>query len=123
MIKRSDSKQTRNPEKACHQFVLTVRGADALTETIENALFEAGCDDALVHMCDGQLYLDFDREETSLHQAIVSAIRAVESCGQNLQVVAVSPPNADEIDQINSVLRTRNGGIKLLDELKRSSRK
>lgn len=60
-----------------HHFTLIVDGPDL--EEVLDALFEAGCDDALVGSTDGILYLDFDREAESTESAILSAIADVES--------------------------------------------
>ncbi len=61
------------------QFTLMVEGRDVLAPDVADALFEAGCDDALVGSVDGISYLDFDREAPSLADAILSAIHDVES--------------------------------------------
>ncbi len=61
------------------QFTLLVDGPDIQGEDYLDALFEAGCDDALVGSTDGVQYLDFDREADSLSNAIMSAISDVET--------------------------------------------
>ena len=57
---------------------LIVDGPDLQDDTIIDRLFEAGCDDAAIGRSDGIQYVDFDREATSLGEAILSAVRDVE---------------------------------------------
>lgn len=58
---------------------------------LEGAFFNAGCDDALVGMRSGVVYLDFDREAPDLQSALLSAIRDVESAGVGAKVAFVEP--------------------------------
>ena len=61
-----------------HQFILIVEGLDLQSDTVVAALFDAGCDDALVGRTDGIQYLDFDRDGPNPETAILSAIADVE---------------------------------------------
>ncbi len=61
------------------QFTLIVTGADLSDSEVVDALFAAGCDDALAGSVDGAQYLDFDRESETLGTAILSAISDIES--------------------------------------------
>lgn len=76
-----------------HDFALVVGGVDELSEAVEHALFEAGCDDATVSMQYGLLYLEFSRSAASLKDAIISAIEAVEGAGIGAQVLRVDDCN------------------------------
>jgi hypothetical protein len=67
--------------KQTHSFTLFLRGLSGLSDKLENALFEAGCNDALLGTCDGVVYLDFDREAPSFIRAVDSAIRDVNKAG------------------------------------------
>jgi hypothetical protein len=49
----------------------------ALTSEVENALFEARCDDATVAIYAGRMPLDFARSAPTLKDAILSAIEDV----------------------------------------------
>ena len=60
------------------QFTLIVDGPDLQSDTAVDALFDAGCDDALVGRTDGIQYLDFDRSGPNPETAILSAIADVE---------------------------------------------
>lgn len=64
-----------------YSFTLRVEGIDTSKERYEDALYEAGCKDALVVVVDGTMYLDFDREAPSYEEAVVSAKMNVERAG------------------------------------------
>ena len=61
-----------------YQFTLVVDGPDLQDGEHVNALYESGCDDALVGRSYGVQYLDFDRGAPSLAAAVLSAVAAVE---------------------------------------------
>ena len=61
-----------------YQFTLIVEGPDLQSDRAIDALFDAGCDDALVGRTDGIQYLDFDRDGANPETAILSAIADVE---------------------------------------------
>ena len=54
-------------------------GGDA--DHYENALYEAGCDDALIAVIDDTIFVDFDREATSFEEAVRSATLNIEKAG------------------------------------------
>ncbi|BAS34234.1 TPA: helix-turn-helix transcriptional regulator [Klebsiella variicola] len=60
-------------------FTLTLSGVTSQTPGLEDALFAAGCSDALICFYGTAVYLEFDRDSESLEQAVLSAIRDVES--------------------------------------------
>ncbi|WP_420619985.1 hypothetical protein [Candidatus Poriferisocius sp.] len=60
-------------------FTLVVEDRDLKTDEVVDALFEAGCDDALVGSSEGVQFLDFDREAGSVEEAVRSAVADVES--------------------------------------------
>jgi hypothetical protein len=68
-------------KRKAYYFVLVLSGVNEYTEGLEDALFEAGCDDALISYKNGVVCLDFDREANSLDQAILSAIKDIETSG------------------------------------------
>jgi len=69
-----------------YNFTLTLSGVTSDTTGLEEALFTAGCDDALVCFYGTAVYLEFDRESEGLTQAVLSAIHDVESAGLNARV-------------------------------------
>ena len=68
-------------------FRLVLQGASDLTPQIADALYMAGCDDALVGSRNGVLFAKFHREAPSWDEAIGSAIRQIESARAGLTVV------------------------------------
>lgn len=59
------------------EFAIVLDGIPELNESVSNALFAAGCDDATPSMRQGQLYVTFARDATTLDCAIESATRDV----------------------------------------------
>lgn len=53
-----------------------------ITQELEDRLFEAGCDDALISISNGgTMELDFDREAETFSEALDSAIADVKKAG------------------------------------------
>lgn len=77
--------------KKYYQFTLILKNVDEDTPNLEDSLYDAGCDDALINFRAGTVYLDFDREATSLEDAVVSAIKNVESSSVQAIVASVAP--------------------------------
>jgi hypothetical protein len=73
-----------------HLFTIQVSGID-LSRDYEDALYGAGCDDALIAVIDDALYLDFDREAPSFEQAVSSAKSDVERAGGRVVRVLPTP--------------------------------
>ncbi len=74
-----------------YEFTLIIDSQIENSGRMEDALFEAGCDDATLSFRKGTAYLDFDREAEGLEAAIISAIQQVENTGLNLWVKRVEP--------------------------------
>ena len=51
-----------------YSFSLQVKGIEGFD--YDSRLFDAGCDDALVAVIDGELIIDFDREASSFESAV-----------------------------------------------------
>lgn len=79
-----------------HSFTLIIEGD--LDSKIDE-LFEAGCDDATFGSVDGVGYADFDREEPTFAEAVVEAIKDVESVG-GLRVSRIEPEDLVTISDI-----------------------
>ncbi len=75
------------------QFTLILSNADEHTSGLEDKLYETGCDDALINFRNGTVYLDFDRIASSLKEAVISAIRQIESSSLGAVVAGVAPDN------------------------------
>lgn len=74
---------------ALYNFTLTLSGVTYGTEGLEDALYESGCDDALICAYGSSVYVEFDREAESLDEAIESAIDNIESAGIGAVVKSV----------------------------------
>ena len=74
-----------------HEYTLVLEAPTGLNARLEDALYEAGCDDALLSFRSGIAYLHFYREAENLEKAIIAAIDQVESIGCGLNVKRVEP--------------------------------
>ncbi len=86
-----------------HSFTLFLKGPDVLgDEHIDalDALYEAGCGDALFGERDGAQYAAFDREAESFSDALASAIHDLTNAVSGLEVVRVEP---DELVTLSSI--------------------
>lgn len=72
--------------KKNHNFLFVLSGVDEYTDGLEDALYRAGCDDALISYTNSIVCLDFDREAETLREAISSAINDVENSSVNARV-------------------------------------
>ena len=65
-----------------YQFTIAIRDADVNDwEMLETALFEAGCDDALLSSENSLVTLDFDRLAENANVAIYSALADINKAG------------------------------------------
>ena len=71
-----------------HVFTVRTAGVSVMEDDVLDALFEAGCDDALVGTNPDGDYVDFVRAAPTLEAAIASARTAIESV-PGLQVLRV----------------------------------
>lgn len=102
-----------------HNFVLVLSGLADPDEELEDALFEAGCDDGTLAFRNRAAYVEFGRQAATLEEAILSAIRDAERADSRITVVAVEPGdlvNASEIARRAQVTREY---VRLLVEGKR----
>lgn len=76
-------------------FTVTLAVPREITTELENRLFAAGCDDALLRSCDGVVYLDFDRDSDSLGEAVGTAVRDVTAAGCTPAHIILLPTEPD----------------------------
>ena len=105
-------------ETGTYSFTLVIEGTDLTPPDVIDALYEAGCRDALFGSR-GPIQLgEFDREASSLAEAVMGAIEQVESV-RPLRVVRVEP---DELVSASAIAaragRTRES-VRLLVEGRR----
>jgi chorismate mutase len=85
--------ETNKTHEREHDFALVLAGITELTPDAENALFEAGCDDATISIRFGRVYLTFSRTAASLKEAILSAIRDIKKANLGADVLRVDVCN------------------------------
>jgi hypothetical protein len=89
-------------------FALIVGGVSELTPKIEDALYEAGCDDATVSMQYGLLYVEFSRKAGSIEEAIFSAIHDIRKAKIGAEALRVDECNLVTASEIaRRIDRTR----------------
>lgn len=86
--------------KSVYEFTLVLDGVSDKTTDLEDSLFEAGCDDALINFRNSTVYLDFAREAESLEDGVFSSISAVEGCGLGAKVIRILPDDLVSISDI-----------------------
>jgi len=108
----------REEEVTTYTFTLIVDGPDVTEERVIDALFAAGCGDALFGRRDLVQFADFDREAPDLAAAVVSAIDQVESVA-GMRVVRVEPEDLVSASAIAARTGRSRESIRLLIEGKR----
>ncbi len=102
-----------------YQFILVLKNVDETTENLEDSLYESGCSDALINFKNGTVYLDFDRETTSLREGVISAIKDVESSSVKPIVISVGPEDLVTESEIAARLSFKRQAISLWIQRKR----
>lgn len=64
-----------------YHFTIIVRDANAHDDSLDDVLFECGCDDALICRMDNVVYLEFDRTADNAKTAIMSAFDDLHKAG------------------------------------------
>jgi len=67
-----------------YHFDVVATGVNPHTDDFEQRFWNAGCDDALVSLRDGEVRISFSREAASEDEAIMSATDAVVSAGARI---------------------------------------
>ena len=75
-----------------YDFTLVLSDVSDVTDDQGDALFNAGCDDGTIVTRDGQVFIDFTRESSSLEDAINSAAADVKRAGFQVDHVEVHCP-------------------------------
>lgn len=96
-----------------YKFILVLKNVDEDTPNLEDSLFEAGCDDALINFRNGTVYLDFDRKASSLEDAVITAIKDVESASVKPKVVSVGPEHLVTVSDIAKRLKRQRQIVSL----------
>jgi hypothetical protein len=77
--------------KQSYQFTLILKNVNEHTPGLEDSLYEAGCDDALINFRNAAVFLEFDRASISFENAVISAIKQVESSSVEAKVANLAP--------------------------------
>jgi hypothetical protein len=102
------------PLETTHNFVLVLRGVTEPNDRLEDALYEAGCDDAILAFRNGVAYLEFDREAESFESAVLSAVRDVEHADHQVRVSHVEPDDLVSASEIARRLECTREYVRLL---------
>ncbi len=107
-------KRTKN-----YIFQLILSDISEPNEKIEDALYEAGCDDALLFFKNQIAFLEFNRSAESIRKAIISAIKDVENAGIGVKVAHVAPGDIVTAAEIARRVKLTKEYIRLLTQGKR----
>lgn len=102
-----------------HNFVLVLAGVSEPDSQVEDALYDSGCDDAILSSRNGIAYLEFDREAEGLQGAILSAVKDVERAKIAVKVARVEPGDFVNASEIARRLECTREYIRLLTQGKR----
>jgi hypothetical protein len=97
-----------------YNFTLIIEGADLQSAEAQDALYEAGCDDATFGLVDGVPYAEFNREAGSYGQALASAMVSVRDAVPGTRVVHVEPDELVTMAEIAERLERSRESIRLL---------
>ncbi len=64
-----------------YAFDVVLKDVPEVSDEGADELFAAGCDDGTPAACAGVVWIHFDREATSLEEAIASAVAQVQAAG------------------------------------------
>ncbi len=94
-----------------HQFTLILSGVAEITPELADAMYAATGGDIELNLRNDVAFLEFDRNATSLDDAVHSAITQVEGAGVGVRVVRVESAAANTIAKINAdLLGVGSGG-------------
>ncbi len=95
-----------------YEFTLVLSGVKELSQDTLDALYEAGCDDALIGMRDGVAFADFVREAESPEEALQSAIRNIEQAGIGAKVEHIEPDEIVNMSELARRFRISREGVR-----------
>jgi len=113
MAKKKHSRET-------YRFSLALEGFSKPSSKIEDALFGAGCDDAILYFRNRTAFLEFDRVADSIRQAILSAVANIHNADIGARVVRVEPGDPVNAAEIARRLKVTKEYVRLLIQGKRS---
>jgi hypothetical protein len=106
--KKTMNSTSRTKGERDFDFALVLTGPVEMTPEVQDALFEAGCDDATLSVRSGRAYLTFSRRGHALKGAILSAINDVRKANLGVDVLRVDDWNqVTQADIARRIGRTR----------------
>lgn len=102
-----------------YEFSLVLSGVNENTPHLEDILFEAGCDDGLICTYNNTVYIDFMREANSYKEAIMTAIKSIESSSLGAKVLSV---DAGDLVGITDIAQLSNLSKKTISAYKDGKR-
>ena len=96
-----------------HRFTLIVEGRDMQKDDVIESLFERGCDDGTVGRSDGVQFVVFDREASSLDEAVLSAVKDIERV-EGLEVIRIADAGLVSMADIASRTGRTRESVRLL---------
>jgi len=87
-----------------HKFTVVLSGVAEITSELADALYSATKGDIELNLRDGVAFLEFARRAPALREAILTAIREVESADVGVRVLRVESEGANVIAKINADL-------------------
>jgi hypothetical protein len=99
---------------ATYNFTLIIEGADLQTPEAQDALYEAGCNDATFGLADGVQYAEFDRKAASYGAALAGAMADVRRAVPQTRIVHVEPDELVTMAEIADRLGRSRESIRLL---------
>lgn len=105
-----------------YNFTLVLSGISQVSEdldTLADAIFEAGCDDATLCFRNSIAYLEFDREATTFREAVIAAIQQVETINDVIKVERIEPDDLVTASEIARRINKSREYIRLLIDGKR----
>ncbi|HKI82349.1 MAG TPA: hypothetical protein VKA04_11940 [Pseudodesulfovibrio sp.] len=97
-------------------FILVLDGFEPGNDAVEDSLFEAGCDDALLSFRGSTPLLEFDRTAPSLEDAIFQAIENVEVANVKATVLRVEPDDLVTASEIARRTSSSREAVRLWHE-------
>jgi hypothetical protein len=77
-----------------YEFNVVLKSVAEVSDDQADVLFQAGCDDGTPASCNGLAWIHFDREASSLEEAIRSAVAQVQSAGFTVSKIELDVDSA-----------------------------
>jgi hypothetical protein len=77
-----------------YEFNVVLKSVAEVSDDQADVLFQAGCDDGTPASCNGLAWIHFDREASSLEDAIRSAVAQVQSAGFTVSKIELDVDSA-----------------------------